>query len=156
MLVWARPEIPREYLLTLFETASETVRQKFETADRGKADLVREMIKQAADQIQTKLRDRTSKFAEARAYVELLHKKRGLNEAQVCKFAELRKFAETAAGLSLLTDLPIGAIERAMVYDPKDQILVLAKSIDLSWKTSVPFSCWTAALQPNTSIDTRS
>src|SRR5262249_20712162 len=36
---------PREYLLTLFETASETVRQKFETADRGKADLVREMIK---------------------------------------------------------------------------------------------------------------
>ena len=41
LLVWARPEIPREYLLTLFETASETVRQKFETADRGKADLVR-------------------------------------------------------------------------------------------------------------------
>ncbi|MGC2217360.1 MAG: DUF2336 domain-containing protein [Pseudolabrys sp.] len=45
LLVWARPQIPREYLLTLFETTSETVRQKFETADRGKADLVREMIK---------------------------------------------------------------------------------------------------------------
>lgn len=87
MLVWARPEIPREYLLTLFETASETVRQKFETADRGKADLVREMIKQAADQIQTKLRDRTSKFAEARAYVELLHKKGDLTKR---KFANLR------------------------------------------------------------------
>jgi hypothetical protein len=67
-------QIPREYLLTLFETASETVRQKFETADRGKADLVREMIKQAADQIQTKLRDHTSKFANARAHVEQLHK----------------------------------------------------------------------------------
>jgi len=26
----------------------------------------------------------------------------------------------------LLTDLPIGAIERAMVHDPKDQILALA------------------------------
>jgi hypothetical protein len=36
----------------------------------------------------------------------------------------------------LLTDLPIGAIERAMVHDPGDQILVLAKSIDLSWKTT--------------------
>jgi hypothetical protein len=34
----------------------------------------------------------------------------------------------------LLTDLPIGAIERAMVHDPGDQILVLAKSIDLSWE----------------------
>jgi uncharacterized protein (DUF2336 family) len=136
LLVWARPEIPREYLLTLFETASETVRQKFETADRGKADLVREMIKQAADQIQTQLRDHTSKFAEARAYVEQLHKDGKLDEAQVCKFAELRKFDETAAALSLLTDLPIGAIERAMVHDPGDQILVLAKSIDLSWKTT--------------------
>ena len=55
LLVWSRPEIPREYLLTLFETASETVRVKFETADRGKTDLVRDMIKQAADQIQTQL-----------------------------------------------------------------------------------------------------
>ena len=50
LLVWARPEIPREYLLTLFETASETVQRRFETADRSKADLVHEMIKQAADQ----------------------------------------------------------------------------------------------------------
>ena len=29
LLVWSRPEIPREYLLTLFESASEVVRQKF-------------------------------------------------------------------------------------------------------------------------------
>ncbi len=36
----------------------------------------------------------------------------------------------------VLTDLPIGAIERAIVHDPGDQILVLAKSIDLSWKTT--------------------
>ncbi|MGB7688498.1 MAG: DUF2336 domain-containing protein, partial [Pseudolabrys sp.] len=86
LLVWARPEIPREYLLTLFETASETVRLKFETSDRGKADLVREMIKQAADQIQTKLREYTSDFAAARAHVEQLHKNGELTEAQVCKF----------------------------------------------------------------------
>ena len=45
--------------MTLLETASETVRLKFETTDRAKADLVREMVKQAADQIQTKLRDRS-------------------------------------------------------------------------------------------------
>lgn len=136
LLVWSRPEIPREYLLTLFETASETVRLKFETADRSKADLVRGMVKQAADQIQTKLRDRSPNYAAARAYVEQLHKNGELTEAQIFKFAEMRKFDETAASLSLLTDLPIGAIERALVHDPGDQILVLAKSIDLSWKTA--------------------
>ena len=135
LLVWTRPEIPREYLLTLFESASETVRRKFETADRSKTDLVHEMIKQAADQIQTKLRDH-SNYASARAHVEQLHKNGELNENQVCKFAEMRKFDETAAALSLLTDLPIGAIERALVHDPGDQILVLAKSMDFSWKTA--------------------
>lgn len=38
--------------------------------------------------------------------------------------------------LSLLTDLPIGAIERALVHETGDQILVLTKSIDFSWKTT--------------------
>lgn len=136
LLVWSRPEIPREYLLNLFETASEMVRLKFESADRGKADVVRGMIKQAADQIQTKLRDHSSNYAAARALVEQLHKDGELTEAQVCKFAELRKFDETAAALSLLIDLPVGAVERALVHDTGDQILVLAKSIDLSWKTA--------------------
>jgi uncharacterized protein (DUF2336 family) len=136
LLVWARPEIPREFLLTLFETASETVRLKFETTDRGRADLVREMIKQAADQIQTKLREHSSNYATARAHVEQLHKNGELTETKVCGFAELKKFDETAAALSLLTDLPIGAIERALVHDTGDQILVLAKAIDFSWKTT--------------------
>ncbi len=136
LLVWARPEIPREYLLTLFETASETVRAKFETSDRGKADLVREMTKQAADQIQTKLRENSSNYADARAHVEQLHKNGELTESRLCEFAELRRFDETATALSLLTDLPIGAIERALVHDTGDQILVLVKSIAFSWKSA--------------------
>ena len=136
LLVWARPEIPRGYLLTLFESASETVQRKFETADRTKADLVHEMIKQAADQLQTSLRDHSSDFASARAYVEQLHHKGKLTEQRLCGFAELGKFDETTAALSLLTELPVGAIERALVHDTGDQLLVLAKSINLSWKTT--------------------
>jgi len=136
LLVWSRPEIPREYLLTLFETASETVRLKFERADRGKIELVREMVKQAADQIQTKLRDHSSKFTTARAHIEQLHKDGELTEAQVCKFAELGQFDETAVAVSLLADLPIGAVERALVHDTGDQVLVMAKSVGFSWKTT--------------------
>jgi uncharacterized protein (DUF2336 family) len=136
MLVWARPEISREYLLTLFESASETVRLKFETVDSDRADLVRGMIRQAADQIQTELREYSQGFAAARAHVEELNKKGELTEAQVCRFADFRKFDETAAALCLLADLPIGAVERALVHDTGDQIMVLAKSMDFSWKTA--------------------
>lgn len=136
LLVWSRPEIPREYLLTLFESASEAVRQKFEIADRGKADLIQGMIKQAADRIQTRLREISSDFAAARKHIEELHRRGELTEACVCDFAERGKFDETAAALCVLTDLPIGAIERALVHDTGDQILVLTKSIDFSWKTT--------------------
>lgn len=136
LLVWARPEIPREYLLTLFESASESVQRKFETVDRGKAELVREMIKQAADQLQTSLRDHSSDYAAARAYVEQLHRNGELTEQRLQEFAELGKFDETATALSFLTELPIGAIERALVHDTADQLLVLSKSINLSWKTT--------------------
>ena len=136
LLVWSRPEIPREYLLTLFETASETVRVKFETADRGKTDLVRDMIKQAADQIQTQLRDHSPNFPAARANIEQMHKNGELTEARVCEFATRGKFDETTEALCLLADLPIGAVERALVHDTGDQILILAKSIDFSWRTT--------------------
>jgi uncharacterized protein (DUF2336 family) len=136
MLVWSRPEIPREYLLTLFETASETVRLKFEAADRSKTDLVRDMIKRAADQIQTQLRDHSPNFSAARANIEQLHKNGELTEERVYEFASRGKFDETAEALSLLADLPIGAVERALVHDTGDQILILAKSIDFSWNTT--------------------
>jgi len=134
--VWSRPEIPREYLLALFETASEAVRLKFQTADRGKTELVREMIKQAADQIQTKLRDHSTKFTSAKVNIQQLHQDGKLTEAEVCKFADGGKFDEAAVAVSLLADLPIGAVERALVHDTGDQVLVMAKSIGFSWKTT--------------------
>jgi uncharacterized protein (DUF2336 family) len=136
LLVWSRPEIPRDFLLRLFESASEAVQKKFEAADRGKADLVHQMIKQAADQLQTSLRDHSSDFAAARAHIEELHQNGELTEARLCRFADLGKFDETTLALSLLAELPVGAVERALVHDTGDQVLVVAKSINLSWRTT--------------------
>jgi hypothetical protein len=70
------------------------------------------------------------------AHVAQLHQKGELTEQRLCRFAEGGKFDEATAALSLLTDLPVGAIERALVHDTGDQLLVLAKSINLSWKTT--------------------
>ena len=72
------------------------------------------MIKRAADQIQTQLRDHSPNFPAARANIEQLHKNGKLTEARVYEFASRGKFDETAEALSLLADLPIGAVERAV------------------------------------------
>jgi uncharacterized protein (DUF2336 family) len=136
LTVWARPEIPREHLLTMFAATSEAVRVKLEDSDRGKAALVRNMIKQASDRIQTQTRERSPEFAAAQARVEQLHQAGALTEDRLREFAKAGHFDETAVALALLSDLPIGVIERTLVHDHSDQVLVLARSIDLSWDTT--------------------
>lgn len=136
LAVWSRPEIPRYQLLALFERASAAVRFKFEAADRRKAFLVRDMIKQASDRLQSTVRQKSARFTKAHAEVQSIYRSGELTEDRVSEFAQGGKFDETAVALSLLSDLPIGAVERALVHDNHDQILVLAKSIGLSWPTA--------------------
>ena len=130
--VWLRPEIPRDHLLTLFAAASDAVRAKFEAHDRGKAGVVRDMIKQAADRIATQARDRSTAFAAAQACVEALHRAGQLTEERLREFADAGSFDEIAVALSLLCDVPIGAVERALVHVRSDQLLVLARAADLT------------------------
>src|SRR5665647_3053757 len=49
--------------------------------------------------------------------------------------ARAGKFEETAAALTILCELPIDIIERAMVQDREETILIVAKAGGLSWPT---------------------
>jgi uncharacterized protein (DUF2336 family) len=134
--VWSRPEVPREHLLALFAIASDAVRLQFEAADRKRASLVQDMIKRASDQIQATVRERSQDFAAAEAQVRLLNQAGALTEHRLHKFAEDGRFDETALALSLLSKVAIGVIERALVHDSADQMLMLAKFTGLSWTTT--------------------
>jgi hypothetical protein len=136
LAVWSRPEIPREHLLRLFSTASEVVRSKLESVDRGKAVLLRDMIRQASDQVQTQVRERSLEFVAAQTQVQQMHRAGALTEDRLREFANATSFDQTTVALSLLSDLPIGAIERTFMHEHSDHLLVLAKSIDLSWQTT--------------------
>ena len=135
LCIWSRMEIPRQHLLKLFAEASESVRLTLEATDRRKAALIREMVAQASNKIQTQMREESTGYAAAYSYVQKLHKAGKLDEAQLASFAKDGKFDETVVALSLLCDLPIGLIERAFAQNWSEQLLVLAKAIDLSWNT---------------------
>jgi len=136
LTVWSRSEIPHEHLLTLFVTASEVVRSRLEATDRSKAALIRDMVKRASDEVQNQVRERSPEFAAVQARVQQLHQTGALTEDRLREFAKSGSFDATAVALALLSDLPIGAIERTLVHEHSDQLLVLAKSIDLSWDTT--------------------
>jgi uncharacterized protein (DUF2336 family) len=135
LCVWGRPDIPRHDLVKLFVQASEIVRGRLEVADPRRAVLVRAAVAQASDAIQATARDGSSQHAHALVHVQRLHALGQLDESRLLVFAREGSFDRTAVALSLLCDLPIGAVERVLVQDEPEQLLVFAKAIDLSWDT---------------------
>jgi uncharacterized protein (DUF2336 family) len=131
-----RPEIPRQHFLKLLATASKTVRLTLEAAHPGKASEIQRVVTEVATAIQTKAAAVSRDFAEARAVVDALRASRGLSEADVETFAQTGKFEETAVVLANLSALPIDLVERAMVQEREETILLVMKAIGLSWSTA--------------------
>lgn len=131
--VWLRKEIPRQHLLRLFADASASVRTTLKAADPSKADLVRDMVAKASEQFQAESRRHSVDYAAAEAAVRSLQEHGRLSVTSLAEFARAGKFDEATIALSLLSNLPIGLVERAFTGDVVDQILVLAKAMGLAW-----------------------
>ena len=135
--VWSRPDIPRHNLVKLFADASEAVRDQMTQTDPRRAEFIKIAVAEAADQIQARTRADSDLFSRAKSYVEALHLAGELDEKQLHAFAGEGSFEKVTLALSLLCELPIGVVERALVQKQTDQILVMAKAIGLSWVTTV-------------------
>jgi len=137
LCVWSRPDIPRQNLVKLFVEASEEVKNQLVEADPRRAVLIKSMVDQATDAIQTKARAGSSDFAQADYEVRELNAAGKLNEAQILAFADAGSFDKVCAALSLMCDLPVGVVERAFVQNQTEQIVVLARALDMSWATTM-------------------
>jgi uncharacterized protein (DUF2336 family) len=136
LCVWSRPDIPRHELIKLFGQATEIVRRKLEAVDPRRAALIRTAVANASDEIQATTRAGSNEHATAKVHVQSLHSRGQLDESRLFDFAHRGDFDRTAIALSIMGDLPIGLVERALVQDDGEQILVISKAIDLSWETT--------------------
>ena len=137
LCVWSRPDIPRQHLVKLFVEASEAVKSQLAETDPRRTDLIKVAVAEASDRIQAAAREGSDDFAQASSYVNALHAAGKLDDAQLHALANEGSFDKVTVALALLCDLPIGLVERAFVQRQTEQILVLAKAIDLSWVTTV-------------------
>jgi uncharacterized protein (DUF2336 family) len=135
MCVWSRPDIPRHDLVKLFVQASEVVRGRLEAADPRRAALIRAAVAEAADAVQATARAGSADHAQAEAHVRSLHSFGLLDEVRLQEFARAGHFDRTAVALGVLCELPVGLVERALGQSEPEQLLVMAKAIDLSWET---------------------
>jgi uncharacterized protein (DUF2336 family) len=136
LCVWSRPDIPRQDMLKLFMDASEAVKSQLIEADPRRAELIKSMVAKATDEIQTKARAGSNDFAQALSYVSALHAAGKLDEPQLLTFTDDGSFDKAVAALALMCDLPIGLVERAFVQNQSEQIIVLARAINISWATT--------------------
>ena len=134
--IWARPDVPRSHLLRLFSEASDAVRTKMQEADRAKAQLIDEMLARGLERLQAGSRVNSSAYASAEAFVRRLHEAGQLDEARLYDFAAANQFENALVALKLICDVPTGLVERAMVDDSAERVIVLARAVGLSWETT--------------------
>ena len=133
--VGSRAEVPRHHFLRLLVKASQAVRIKLEAANQHKAGEVQRAVAQAASAIQTKAAASSHNYAAANALVGAMKAQGRLRESDIEAFARERKFEETTAALAILSELPTDAVERAIVHDRVESILIICKAVGLSWNT---------------------
>jgi uncharacterized protein (DUF2336 family) len=134
--LWSRHDIPRQTLVRIFTEASEATRRSLEAQNPRQSAAIRDAVAAAAEAIQLEARTQSNEHQQARSAVAALHAAGQLNNERLLAFAGEGAFDKVAVSLSLMCDLPLGLIERCLVQNRTEQILVLAKAIDLSWPTA--------------------
>ena len=130
-----RHDIPRRHLMRLLMRASDAVRRKLETADPHMKDLIQDAVAEGAMTIMDGV-DATSRYLAAlHAQMEALRASGRLAEPQLAAFATAGQTEAAIAALSVLCDVPIEAVNRAMTHERPDAVLVLARAAELSTST---------------------
>ena len=128
-----RIDLPLKFLRDLLRRATDAVRARLaliappELQDEIKRVL--EAIADAGGKDIPAARD----FGHAEALVKLLQENNELNDAAITKFAGARKFAEVAASLAILNNVPTDMMARLLEGPRSDLILIPCKSARLNW-----------------------
>jgi len=135
VLVGTRPEIPRHHFLKLLSIASDRVRSRLEATNPQAADEIQRVVAQVANRIKARVICHSREYAQARALVEPLHANGRLGEPELESFAQAGRFEATVVALALLCEVPIEVVERAILQERSELLLILMKAIGLSWST---------------------
>jgi uncharacterized protein (DUF2336 family) len=139
--VGSRPEIPHHLFLKLLAKASQSVRAKLEAAYPGAEPVVRQVVAEVVGRIRSEAREGALDYSAARTFVEALQRRGQLDDKKLEAIARVGRFDEIAAALALMCDLPLEFVTRAMKQESPEMILIIAKSIPLSWSTVKAILC---------------
>jgi uncharacterized protein (DUF2336 family) len=151
--VGARRDIPRHHFLKLLESASSSVRAKLEAAHPDVAAAIREVVSEISSTISHEVRASSREHAKAKQRVKRLCKTSQFSESDVHGFARANNFEQTVVALSMLGPFPIELVERALLDESPDMVLILAKAGRCYWSTTKALLQLPAANRAMSSMD---
>lgn len=131
-----RSDLPRQCFLKLLETASASVRTKLEALDPARTAAIREAIGDIATGMQDETRTVSHQYAIAARDGGRRFRVKPATEANVHAPAQTQEFEKTVVALANLGRFPVELVERALLDEGQDMVLILAKAANCSWTTA--------------------
>ncbi|MEI8146987.1 MAG: DUF2336 domain-containing protein, partial [Alphaproteobacteria bacterium] len=134
--VGLRKDIPPHLFRAVLASAKEQVQKKLMAA-AASADHVRVQtaISGVTERIATDVGVQKRNYDAAQRMVMLLERSGKLTESELEGFARGGKFEEAVCTLAVLCSVPIEVVERLMLGDRPDPVLILARAAGLTWPT---------------------
>jgi uncharacterized protein (DUF2336 family) len=136
VILGQRGDLPRQCFLKLLENASASVRAKLEAANPRAASIIRAAVDDVATTMQREVREASHEYSAAARNAKHRFRRHPVAEADVHAPAHAQEFEKTAVALAKLGCFPIDLVERALLDQGEDMILVLAKAAGCSWSTA--------------------
>jgi uncharacterized protein (DUF2336 family) len=132
--VGQRDDLSAQQLKDLLAGSIDIVRRRlFEVVKPGRQTAIKQAMSEISgvpDEVESR-RD----FAPAQRAILALHGAGDLNEAALLGFAKAFKYEESVAALSALSGVKIATLDRLMMGDRQDPVLIVGKAVGLEWAT---------------------
>lgn len=132
--VGLRPDIPPPMFRDLLTRATAIVHQRLLASGTPEVQAqIRDVLAKVAKEVSARVGPRD--YHPAQRVVLGLHRAGQMNEVALAGFCGEGKYEETVVGLAALSKVPIDVVDRLMVGDRPDPVLILCKAAGISWPT---------------------
>lgn len=132
-----RRDIPRHLFQQLIAKASADVSKKLAYQQSDGANAIQSAVTEVTGALHAMFGPASKNYFDAKRAVGAQHRRGELNQARLLEYAQARKTDEVIVALSLMCTLPVDIVDRALHAANREELLILAKAIDLSWATTM-------------------
>jgi uncharacterized protein (DUF2336 family) len=132
-----RKDVPRHLFQQLIAKASDDVRKRLEDERPEMCEEIGSSVVDVTGTLQSMFGPVSRGHFVAKRVVMAQFRQGNLNEDSIAGYALAHRFEEVTIAMSLLGALPVDVIERVLIDRNREMLLIIAKSFDFNWDTTM-------------------